>query len=112
MNSTSTSSEANVNNIELNNLRKSIEKLSKFHQIEILKQLKEKSVIVSENNYGSFINMRELDDKTISDLKNYISYVERQENQLKNIEEEKTSIETKFFTTPSEDVTASNKNIL
>lgn len=83
--------------IELENLRKCIDKLSKFHHIEILKILKAYDVTINENNYGVFVNMSELDIQIIDKIENYIEYSEEQEKQLKNIEYEKGILKTKYF---------------
>ena len=88
---------------DLNQLRKTIETLTKFHQIEILKRLKARNVVVSENTNGTFVNMSELDASTLQELRVYIDYVESQEASLKNMEHEKSAIETQYFH-PSEEV--------
>lgn len=82
---------------DLNQLRKTIETLTKFHQIEILKRLKARNVVVSENTNGTFVNMSELDTSTLQELRVYIDYVESQEASLKNMEHEKSAIETQYF---------------
>jgi ABC-type molybdenum transport system ATPase subunit/photorepair protein PhrA len=82
---------------DLNQLRKTIETLTKFHQIEILKRLKARNVVVSENTNGTFVNMSELDASTLQELRVYIDYVESQEASLKNMEHEKSAIETQYF---------------
>lgn len=86
---------------DLQLMRKIIEKMSKFHHIEILKMMKESKVNISENNYGAFINMTELNEDTIAKLENYIQYTEEQEIQLKDIEREKGLLKYKFFSTSS-----------
>lgn len=86
---------------DLQNMRKIIEKMSKFHHIEILKMMKDSKVNISENNYGAFINMTELDETMIARLENYIQYTEEQEIQLKDIEREKGLLKYKFFSATS-----------
>ena len=85
------------NYTELNSNRKVIEKLSKFHQIEILKILKKNDIILNENNYGTFINMSELSDDVLTQIYEYIDYTKEQELQLINRENEKTMLKSKFF---------------
>ncbi len=82
---------------ELENIRKTIDKLSKFHHIEILKILKHNNVMLNENNYGTFVNMSELGDNIIDKILHYIEYTEHQEVQLKTIENEKGRLKSKFF---------------
>ena len=82
---------------ELENIRKSIDKLQKLHHIEILKILKHNNVVLNENNYGTFVNMSELNDTIIDKIVHYIEYTEHQEIQLKTIEKEKGRLKYKFF---------------
>lgn len=79
-------------------IKESIEKMSKYHQQEILEILKNfKSVILNENNNGVFINLSNLDNEVICKLEDYISYFNRQQQYIDVIEMEKRSIETNFF---------------
>jgi proline dehydrogenase len=82
---------------ELENLRKNIDKLTKFHHIEILKILTLHEVTINENNYGIFVNMSELDDIIVDKIEHYLEYTEEQEQQLKNIEYEKVMLKSKYF---------------
>jgi hypothetical protein len=84
--------------IELDNLRKEIERMNKFHQIEVLKILKScNNITLNENNYGTFINMKDIPDDLINKILSYIEYVSEQEINLKKIEEEKNSIKNTYF---------------
>tara|TARA_B100000123_G_scaffold231646_1_gene181399 strand:+ start:147 stop:461 length:315 start_codon:yes stop_codon:yes gene_type:complete len=84
--------------IELDNLRKEIERMNKFHQVEVLKILKASNFItLNENNYGTFINMKDIPDDLINKILSYIEYVSEQEINLKKIEEEKNSIKNTYF---------------
>ena len=59
--------------IELDNLRKEIERMNKFHQVEVLKILKASNFItLNENNYGTFINMKDIPDDLINKILSYI----------------------------------------
>ncbi len=82
---------------ELENIRKNIDKMSKFHHVEILKLLKHHNVVLNENNYGTFVNMSELDDTVIEKIIHYIEYSEEQELELNNIEHEKGKLKVKYF---------------
>ena len=69
-----------VNLADLNTIRESIENMSKFNQIEILRILtNHKEVIINENKYGIHINLSELSSNIIRDLLVYIKYVNAQE---------------------------------
>lgn len=84
--------------IELESIRKDIEKMNKFHQIEILKILKASNFItLNENNYGTFINMKDIPDDLINKILSYIEYVAEQEINLKKIEQEKNSLKNTYF---------------
>ena len=97
----------NVN--KLQNIKENIEIMNKCYQLEILKLLKdESSVIISENNNGTFINLSNLNISIIEKLETYIEYVNKQQNQLLHIEEEKVNIKNEFF--KPEKKTVKNKN--
>jgi hypothetical protein len=82
----------------LNCLKESIEELSKFHQVEILKILKsDDSITINENKNGIFINMTSLKDLTITQLEDYLKYVNKQEKQLNDIEAQKDELSNTYF---------------
>ena len=83
---------------ELESIRKDIEKMNKFHQVEILKLLKSCSHLkLNENNNGTFINMVDISDDILIKISNYINYVEQQEKNLSHIEIAKLNIKNKYF---------------
>lgn len=83
---------------ELNRLKERIEKMNKFHQIEILKILQgDDKCTINENNNGIFINLTSLQDKVIFELEKYLEYVEKQEIQLGEIEKQKNKLTNTFF---------------
>tara|TARA_X000000950_G_C13605991_1_gene533332 strand:+ start:438 stop:734 length:297 start_codon:yes stop_codon:yes gene_type:complete len=83
---------------ELESIRKDIEKMNKFHQVEILKLLKSCSYLkLNENNNGTFINMVDINDDILIKISNYINYVEQQEKNLSHIENTKLNIKNKYF---------------
>ena len=86
-----------VNYIELDKLRKSIEDLYTIHHIEIGKILKKNCIELTENNNGIFINLNLLDIKIITQLREYLTYVKTQENDILKIEIQKEKIENKYF---------------
>jgi len=81
----------------LQNIKDLIEIMNKCQQIEILKLLIKSSVSLSENSNGTFINLSDLDEKGLVTLENYIAFVNKQDNQLLNMEEEKEHIKKEFF---------------
>ena len=74
---------------QLTLLKENVEKLSFFHQVEVLRILNEKnSSRLNENKNGVFINMTNIDAETIAKLKTYLTYVLKQEKQISSIEDE------------------------
>ena len=55
--------------LQLNRIRETIETMSKFNQVEVLRILTQhKDVIVNENKYGIHINLSELRPQIIEEL--------------------------------------------
>jgi uncharacterized protein (DUF342 family) len=94
-------SEIENNNLDvnkLNQLRETIENLSKFNQIEVLRILtKHPQVTINENKYGIHINLSELEQSIIDELIVYIQYINTQEIELNNIEKQKEEYKNIFF---------------
>lgn len=81
-----------------NVLKERIERMDKYHQIEILRILNKFSEIKkNENNNGTFINLTELSPEIIKQLEKYTDYVDEQQKLLKKIEKEKEQLEQTFF---------------
>ena len=53
-------------------LRDKIQGLDKFHQIEIFRIFKTQKINYTENKNGIFINMNDLNNKTIKIIKKYL----------------------------------------
>ena len=83
---------------DLNIIKERIEKLNKFHQVEILKLLKiSDNTTLNENKNGVFINLTSLSDKVVFELEKYLEYVDKQETQLGVIEQQKSLLSNTFF---------------
>ena len=99
----------NVNNFsinELNFIRKTIENMNKFNQIEVLRILnKHKEVILNENKYGVHINLSELNEEIINEINVYIKYVNTQEQTLNSIEKQKENYRNAYFSKDIKDNT-------
>lgn len=79
-------------------LKDSIENLTLFHQIEILKILKKYDhVILNENKNGVFINLTQIGSEIIEELENYLIHVKNQESHIKVIENEKKKLSDMYF---------------
>jgi len=63
------------NNMNIEQLCKTIETFNKDEQVEILKIIINKNNITSENSNGTFINMEDLKEDTIKELNVYVDYV-------------------------------------
>lgn len=85
-------------NIEIiENIKKTIESMSKFHQIEILKILSKNLCKLNENKSGVFVNLTFLNQPVLDELKEYIDYMKEQEERLNTIEYQKTEFKNAFF---------------
>lgn len=94
---------------KVNGIRETIESMSKFNQIEVLRILtKHKDVIINENKYGIHINLSELSDDVIDELLVYISYVNAQEIELNNIEKQQESYKNIYFVKDNKEMSLSN----
>ena len=82
----------------LKSLKERIESTNLFHQIEILRIFNDNSVQINENKNGVFINLTYVDSPILDKVYKYLSYVNKQEDQLNEIEKEKEKIVTSFFT--------------
>ena len=90
---------------KINGIRETIENMSKFNQVEILRILKKHpDVIINENRYGIHINLSELSDEIIEELLVYITYVNTQEIELNNIEKEQENYKNIYFTKDNKDI--------
>ena len=82
----------------LQTIKEEIENMNKCYQIGVLKILKnDDNIILSENNNGIFINLTDINSIMVKKLESYIEYVNKQQNQLSLIEEEKNNIKNEFF---------------
>lgn len=83
---------------DLFQLRDTIEKMTKFNQIAILRILNDSDdVIINENRNGIHINLTELSDDVIKKLQEYTNYVNTQETTLNQDEKQKEDIKNIYF---------------
>ena len=89
-----------------NYIREQIEQMPKFNQVEILRILtKYDEVIINENKYGIHINLREINNTILDEIKCYIDYMNAQEIDLNTIEKEKEKYKNTFFLKDNKDKT-------
>ena len=85
--------EGEINEIELESLKSSVDKMNKFQHIEILRILKlNKTIKINENRNGIYINLSFLPIETILDIKKYVVYIEKQEDALEIVENKKLEL--------------------
>lgn len=90
--------EYEYSSIDLNSIRETIESMSKFNQIEVLRILhSHKEVMINENKYGIHINLTELPGHIINELNIYIDYVKKQEVELSQAEQQKETYKNTYF---------------
>ena len=82
---------------ELEKLRKIIEGLNNVHHIEIAKIFKKHNIKLTENNNGIFINLNNISNVIIIDIKNYINFIRNQEKLINIDETKKETLENTYF---------------
>jgi hypothetical protein len=85
----------NIEKIE--NIKKVIETMNKYHQIEILKILSKNLCKINENKSGVYVNMSFLPDEVINEMQSYIDYIKDQEDSLNRMEYQKEEFKNAFF---------------
>jgi hypothetical protein len=83
---------------DLISIRNQIEDMAIFNQIEILKILQKENIVLNENKNGVHINLTELSEDIINNLKMYINYVKIQETNLDKMEKQKEVFKNTYFT--------------
>jgi hypothetical protein len=84
--------------MDIVNIRNTIEKMTKFNQVEILRILnKHEDVIINENRYGIHVNMSDLKENVLNEITQYVQYVQAQERTLNQDEKQKEDIKNIYF---------------
>jgi len=81
----------------LENIKKTIEAMNKFHQIEILKILSKNLCKINENKSGVYINLSFLSTEIVDELNEYIQYTKEQENSINTMEYQKEEFKNAYF---------------
>jgi hypothetical protein len=81
---------------QLVEIRNKIERLSKLHQVEILRILHQSSVVMSENQYGIHINLSNTNIDTLTNIQSYLQYAIDQEHTLTVTEQQKDEFKKEF----------------
>ena len=85
----------NTEKLEL--IKRSIESLNKFHQVEVLRILSRNLCKINENKSGVYVNLSFLDSSTIDELETYLEYTKDQEDVLTTTEYQKQEFRNNFF---------------
>ena len=88
-----------MNNLDIITLRNDIEKLDKTKQLEIFKIFSRNNIVYSENKNGVFINLSEVDNLVLIEIKKYLDYIDKQEHHIEIFENKKKDIEKTFHHT-------------
>jgi len=84
--------------MELVQLRDSIEKMTKFNQIAILRILHgNDDITLNENRNGIHVNLTDLNGDIVQKISDYVTYVHTQEATLKQDEQQKENIKNIYF---------------
>ena len=87
-----------MNEHELELLKYNIEKLSKIHQIEILKIMQsDKNVTLNENKSGVYVNLSFLPAPILTKMTDYMKYVKEQDALLNLAESTKETYAKEYF---------------
>ena len=86
-----------MESIKLNLLKDQIEKLEKFHQIQILEILVENKASFTENRNGIFVNLIKIDDNVLMKIREYLLYVSNQNSTLQDTEHIKEKLKYNYF---------------
>jgi len=78
-------------------VKKTVESMNKYHQIEILKILSKNLCKINENKSGVYINLSFLSQETINELKEYVEYTKEQEDTLITLEYQKEEFKNAYF---------------
>ena len=87
----------NKNYEELDKLRKIIEGLPNNHHLEIAKIFKYNNIKLTENNNGVFINLNNISDNIIEQIKEYLNFIKTQEKLIDIDESKKETLENTYF---------------
>jgi len=98
--------------IEKTKLKSKIEKLDKIHQTKILEILINNNIKYSENRNGIFLNMENLNKKTVREIEKNLEYFKKQEKTLTDIETIKSELNNEYFENGNKETTTYISNAL
>jgi hypothetical protein len=78
-------------------IKKTLEAMDKFHQIEVLKIFSKNLCKINENKSGCYINLSFVGGETIAEINEYIKYIKTQEQSLNVTELQKEEFKNAYF---------------
>lgn len=96
---------------EIENIKKNVETMNKYDQLEILKILSRNLCKLNENKSGVFVNLTLLPHPVLMEIKEYIHYIKDQEDRLNTLECKKTEFKNAFFVDKDNKEEGANKYI-
>lgn len=87
----------NINIDELKSLRHIIDNIDEFHHKKIFEIIKKYNMNYSKNKNGIFVNMNNLSNPVLNELKTYLLYINKQEKTFSDIEKIKNEFKKEFF---------------
>ena len=82
---------------KLTALRDNIENLEKHQHLHIVEIIQKNNIDFTENRNGIFLNMKDLNKKTIEEITQYLKYIEIQQKQLDTDENIKKTYVNDYF---------------
>ncbi len=78
----------------LNELKTSIESMTKYNQLEVFKILVNSECKLNENKSGAYVNLSIVPEAVIIELDKYVKYINEQETHLITTEYQKNEFKT------------------
>tara|TARA_B000000475_G_scaffold214015_1_gene176211 strand:+ start:127 stop:465 length:339 start_codon:yes stop_codon:yes gene_type:complete len=94
----------NINIDELKSLRNIIDNIDEFHHKKIFEIIKKNNMNYSKNKNGIFVNMNNLSQPVLDELKKYLLYINKQEETFSDIEKIKNEFKKEFFNKIEENI--------
>lgn len=88
---------------KLKELKKIIEDMDAVHHPKILEILKTNNIHISSNRNGCFINMNLFTNDILTELSNFINYINIQEKTLGAVENAKKDLKVEYFNNNKKD---------
>jgi hypothetical protein len=83
--------------MDLSAIKDNVESLTKLHQIEIFRILREDNVAFNENQNGIFINLSQTPPGSIQKINNYLEYTKLQSSTLAEGESQREEMKGHYF---------------